>query len=341
MQPGSIVTPSGFSTRDFDSFPSVCVVEDEARGERLATVWELLRLYRAERPRVVHHVAMKPVIYGSIAARLAAVPVVINALAGLGFVFLSANPWAKFLRPVVTVSLRTVLRANAVRVIVQNSDDLCVLRQIRVPAQTITTIRGSGVDVSRYHPVPEPEGEVVVAMVSRMLWDKGVGEVVASARILAKWGVRARLWLVGAPDPENPASIDENQLRAWHDEGIVHWLGHREDVAEIWARSHVAVLPSYREGLPKSLLEAAAAARPIVATDVPGCREIVRDGETGVLVPVKDVDALALALLKLIEDPVLRHQMGARARELVLQSFTEQMVIEQTLALYRSALADR
>ena len=308
--------------------------------KELAALTELIRIYRTEKPTVSHQVALKPVIYGWIAAHLARVPVVVNALAGLGFVYSSANYLARFLRPFVTTVLGVLLRRRRTQTVVQNPDDAAVLEQIRVPSQRITIIKGSGVDVSLYRPQPEPESDVVITMVSRMLWDKGVAELIESARTLKKWKVRAQLWLVGSPDSENPASISEPQLRDWEKEGLVHWLGHQPDIPEIWARSHVAVLPSYREGLPKALLEAAACARPIVATDVPGCREIVREGENGLLVPVKDSNALALAITKLVNDSSLRTRMGARGREMVLQEFSEQTVIDQTLALYSRALAE-
>ena len=173
-------------------------------------------------------------------------------------------------------------------------------------------------------------------MVGRMLWDKGVGELVEAARRLKLTLPTLRILLVGPPDPENPASIPEAELRRWAEEGVVEWLGQREDVAAIWRDAHIGVLPSYREGLPKSLLEAAASGRPLIATDVPGCREIVVDGETGLLVPARDAGALAAALERLATDRVLRERMGAAARERVVARFAEERIAADTLALYRS-----
>ena len=308
-----------------------------APWRELKTLLELSMIYRRERPDVVHHVAMKPVIYGAVVARLTGVPTVINALAGLGFVFVSAGLRARLLRPLIKMALRVALRGPSISNLVQNPDDIAVLKRLRVSQERITMIKGSGVDVSHFTPQPEPEGRIVISMVSRMLWDKGVGEVVESARILRACAVPVQVRLIGAPDPENPASIPEQRLREWHRDGVVEWQGYRDDVRSVWAESHIAVLPSYREGLPKSLLEAAACGRPIVTSDVPGCREIVRDGENGLLVPVNDPEALARALGRLIDDATLRHGMGERGRRLVEKEFAEPIVTRQTLDLYRDA----
>jgi glycosyltransferase involved in cell wall biosynthesis len=172
-----------------------------------------------------------------------------------------------------------------------------------------------------------------------MLHDKGIGELVEAARLLKKRGVDLRVRLVGATD-DNPASIDEALLAAWKAEGVVEVAGPSTDIPGEYARAHIAVLPSYREGLPKSLLEAAAAGRPMVATDVPGCREICRDGETGLLVPARTVEPLAAALEKLAADPALRARFGNRAREVAVAEFAEAIVVRQTLDLYRALLAD-
>ena len=310
-----------------------------APWRELATVAELFRLYREERPDIVHHVAMKPVIYGSIAARLGSERVVINALAGLGFVFSSHGVKAGFLKPLIKLALKWLATGRGSRMVVQNDDDATVLQRLGVGRHRVSVIKGSGVDLEAFAPLPEPDGPPVVGMVSRMLWDKGVGELVESARILKNKGEKIRVRLVGAPDPENPASITEGQLHEWREEGLVEWSGYLDDVAAVWAQAHIAVLPSYREGMPKALLEAAACARPIITCDVPGCREIVRDGENGILVPAKDPSALAQAIIRLARDATLRRQMGARGRQRVVHEFGEQTVIEKTLALYEDSLS--
>jgi glycosyltransferase involved in cell wall biosynthesis len=204
-------------------------------------------------------------------------------------------------------------------------------------AETIL-IRGAGVDLDRFSPEPEPEGPPVVVLVARMLWEKGIGVFVEAARMLRDRHSDARFWLVGAPDPGNPGSIPGPQLDAWQEEGVVQWLGHRTDIAEILARSSIVCLPSYREGLPKSLLEALAAGRPIVATDVPGCRETVKDGENGILVAPRDARSLAEALETLIRDKALRSRLGLKSRQLAEAEFGTARVSEATLALYHSML---
>jgi glycosyltransferase involved in cell wall biosynthesis len=301
----------------------------------LGALAEIVRLYRRVRPHIVHHVAMKPVVYGSIAARLAGVPVVINALAGLGFVFASSTRRARILRPFLKLALRGLVAGGGCQAVVQNPDDEKLMQGIGVSGERITVIRGSGVDPTAFRPMPEPSGDVVVTMVSRMLWDKGVGELVEAARQLRDGVHRLRVQLVGPSDPENPAAIPEITLRNWEREGVVQWLGQRDDVAELWARSHIAVLPSYREGLPKALLEAAACGRPMVATDVPGCREIVIDGETGLLVPARDSASLAQALARLAADAALRKHMGDAARRRVVDHFSQERVAAETLELYQ------
>jgi glycosyltransferase involved in cell wall biosynthesis len=301
----------------------------------LGALAEIVRLYRRVRPHIVHHVAMKPVVYGSIAARLAGVPVVINALAGLGFVFASSTRRARILRPFLKLALRGLVAGGGCQAVVQNPDDEKLMQGIGVSGERITVIRGSGVDPTAFRPMPEPGGDVVVTMVSRMLWDKGVGELVEAARQLRDGVHRLRVQLVGPSDPENPAAIPEITLRNWEREGVVQWLGQRDDVAELWARSHIAVLPSYREGLPKALLEAAACGRPMVATDVPGCREIVIDGETGLLVPARDSASLAQALARLAADAALRKHMGDAARRRVVDHFSQERVAAETLELYQ------
>jgi glycosyltransferase involved in cell wall biosynthesis len=304
-----------------------------------AAIWEIIRLYRRERPDLVHHVALKPTLYGALGAAVTGVPAVVNALAGMGYVFVSRDWRARALRPMIRICLRLLLDRRGSRLILQNPDDKRFLTDAGVIApERVALIRGSGVNVDHFAPMPEPEGPPVAVVVSRMLWDKGVGEAVQAARLLRERGSPVRMVLAGDPDPENPASISEAQLRRWQAEGVVEWRGHVYDVSELLGQSHIAVLPSYREGLPKSLLEAAASARPIVASDVPGCREIARHGENALLVPVRESAALADAIERLARDPKLRHRMGRRGREIVLECFSEVKVVGQTIALYRDIL---
>ena len=307
--------------------------------EEFLSFLEIWRIYRTERPDIVHHVALKPLLYGSLAAALTPEIKVVNAIAGLGFVFSSRQWRARVMRPVIKLAFRLLLgRANS-RVIVQNVDDRDLLiHSLNISARRVALIRGSGVNIDEYHVTPEPPGDVIVALVSRMLWDKGVGEFVAAVEQLKAEGLQFRAWLVGDTDPDNPAAIDPQQLQTWQREGQVEWLGHRQDIAQLWAQAHIAVLPSYREGLPKSLLEAASCGRPIITADVPGCREIVADGVNGLLVPARSVNKLAQAMKTLISDPALRQDLGQRGRDRVLREFSEQRVIEETLAVYDALL---
>ncbi|TVR08780.1 MAG: glycosyltransferase family 1 protein [Salinarimonadaceae bacterium] len=305
-----------------------------------ATVREITRLYRRVRPDLVHHVAVKPVLFGSLAARLAGAPRIVNAMAGLGFLFTNEKPRTRVLRGVFLAGLRALGRGQTTWTIVQNDDDRAILLRAGLPEARMATIRGSGVDAQAFRPASsEPPGPPVAVCVARMLWDKGVGELVEAARILRDRGVSLRIRLVGGGDL-NPASVPPETLANWADEGVVEIAGHSADVAGEYARAHIAVLPSYREGLPKSLLEAAACGLPLVATDVPGCREICRDGDSGLLVPLRDPLALADALARLAADADLRRRLGANARRAVEEEFAQEIVVERTLAIYSRLLDD-
>ena len=306
----------------------------------LDVVRRLVQIYRQHSPDIVHHVGLKPVLYGTIAARFAHVNPIVNTLAGLGWVF-SSNQWqARALRPAVRLAVRAVLAGDRGKLILQNADDVCdfVDRRI-VPPERIVLIRGSGIHPDAYPFVPEPPGEPTVVLVSRMLQDKGIAQFVSAAATLKAAGVSARFLLVGDSDPENPGTISRGQLACWAREGAVEWLGWRDDVPRLLQDAHVACLPSYyKEGLPKFLLEAAISGRAIVATDVPGCREVVRDGVNGLLVPVRNSAALATALRKLIESPEERARMGRRGRAIALSEFTADRVCRDTLEVYRELL---
>ena len=329
-----VIRKAGFRLVSFLLPRSKLSIISEAKS-----IVNLVRIYRKERPDLIHHVALKPCLYGSLAALFSPGSAVVNALTGLGFVFTKGHWMRQVLQPFVRFGGRLLLSRPGSRTIVQNPDDMETLKKAKIiRGEGATLIRGSGVDLNEFPPLRDPEGIPTVAIVTRMLWNKGVGELVAAARILRDRGVAVRTILVGMPDPENPTNISENQLSEWHDDGLIQWWGFRDQVADIWRHAHIAVLPSYREGLPKSLLEAAACARPIVATDVPGCREIVVHDENGFLVPIQDAAALADALEKLIVDADLRRRMGAASRALVESRFHVGLVIRDTLEVYESLL---
>lgn len=306
----------------------------------LKTIQRLVSIYYLERPQIVHHIALKPILIGSIAARLAGVRGVVNAVVGMGFAYSSKHWLARVLRPVVTMVLKRLLNPPGSRVVFENQDDLDASIALgAVKRQDAVLIRGAGVQPQTDRIIREPHDTPVVVLVARMLWDKGIQEYVTAAEQLHSQGVKARYLLVGAVDHDNRASIDERTLLGWNLEGVVEWTGFRSDMNQLLSRADIACLPSYREGLPKSLLEAMAAGLPCVTTDVPGCREAVRHGDNGLLVPACDPQALAQALRQLIEDPVMRVNMGERGRERVQQEFSSQHVIAQTMALYKTVLA--
>lgn len=304
-----------------------------------ASLIELIRLYRRERPDIIHHVALKPALFGSIAARIVRAPTVVNAVTGLGYMFQSEGWRRSLVRSAIAPALRWGFAHPRSVAIFQNTDDREKFVGARLVKKSRTAIiRGSGVNVSQFRPTPEPAGIPVVVLASRMLWDKGIGEFVQAARLMKVNGVQARFVLVGAGHKENPTNISDLQLRRWVEEEVVEWWGHRDDMAGVFAASHLVVLPSYGEGLPKVLLEAAACARPLIATNVRGCREIVRDGENGLLVPLKDPQALAQAMTTLLQDRALRDRMGARGREIAMKEFRVELVEEATMTLYRRLL---
>ncbi len=309
-------------------------------GNPLREIVALWRLYRREQPDLVHHVALKPVMFGALAAWLARVPAQVNAVAGLGWLFTSSGRVVRLVRPVLRWMLARLLNQPHSLTIVQNPEDQSLLERSGVSAMRLRLIRGAGVDIQLFYPASPPPEPVCIVLVARMLWDKGVGEFVEAARRLTEAGISARFVLVGDPDPANPASVPESALRGWHGQHGVEWWGRREDMPAVLQAAHIACLPSsYGEGLPKSLLEAAACGLPIVTTDAPGCREVVRDGVNGLLVPVRDAAALASALGKLIDDAALRRSMGEQSRLRAETEFGLETVIAQTLAVYREVCA--
>lgn len=303
---------------------------------QVRTLVELVRLYRSIQADIVHHVAAKPIIFGTIAAYLSNRPAILNMVTGLGYVFASGEIKARVLRPLVKMAFRFVLNGSRRLMTVENSDDKAFfIDSGLVIKDKIIHVPSSGVNTNFFHPVPEPSGIPVIMLVARMLWDKGVGDAVEAARLLQQAAVPFRLVLVGRPDPGNPRSIDESTLQAWHNEKIVEWWGHQSDMPAVWRHAHIALLPTlYREGVPVSLLEGGATSRPLVATDSPGCRDLIRNGENGYLVPPGDIKALANVLSTLLQKPELRLSMGTRARNIIEKEFSEDVVIDIILKIY-------
>ena len=304
------------------------------------TLFKLYLYYKKYRPDIVHHVAIKPVIYGTLVARFIGSIKIVNAMAGLGFVFISNKKKVKLFRFFIHKLFRFLFGSKNSQLILQNKDDLeYFIKNKLVKKDQVTIIRGSGVDINKFIPIKEPAGVPIVMLASRMLWDKGVGEFVDAAKLLKLEEVEARFVLVGKGDSENPASISNSQLNKWDELGVVEWWGEKSNMHEVLIQAHIVCLPSYREGLPKVLLEAAACERAIIATDVPGCREIVRNGENGILVPPYEVESIADAIKDLVDNPEKRKSMGRNGRKLVESEFSEEIVVSQTLKLYKKILA--
>jgi glycosyltransferase involved in cell wall biosynthesis len=299
----------------------------------VAIVGTVRRLYKSIAPDIVHHVALQPTIVGSLAA--AGLPFMrLNALAGLGYTFTSSTLKARLVRPILRALLRYVLGHPNASVLVQNPDDRAAVQDIGIAGDRIFMIPGSGVDTDALMPLPEPAGAVTVAFVGRLLDDKGVRTLVKAHDLLARRGQPVRLLIAGDIDPVNPASIPPQEVAEWGRRTGIEVLGHVADVRDVWRGAHIAVLPSRREGLSLSLLDAAAYGRPIVATDVPGCREIARQGVNALLVPPDDAEALADAIGRLATDAAMRARFAGAGRRLVENEFSANIVGKQMVELY-------
>lgn len=310
--------------------------------EDLKLISFLAKVYKAHKPDIIHHVAIKPVIYGSIAARYSGMKNVINAISGLGSMFVE-NELVSFKTRLLKILYRYSFNYSPIKAIVQNMDDWNMLQRItRIPTENLRLVKGSGVDLNDYNFSKEPDGKpIVFLLVGRMLWDKGISEYVGAAQVLKrKYGDDIKFLLVGKNDPQNVTSIIEKQLLSWNKEGAIEWLGFRKDIKELNESCHVAVLPSYREGTPKSLLEAMAIGRPIITTDVPGCREVVSASEmsNGILVKVRDRDALVIAMEKLFLSKPQRVSMGKKGREMVERQFSLEKVLRDTFDIYAESI---
>jgi glycosyltransferase involved in cell wall biosynthesis len=295
-------------------------------------ILRMVQLFRREAPDVVHNFTPKGVIYGSIASKLAGVRSIVNTITGLGHVFSTeATP---HLRPLVSMLYRLALRRTTV--LFQNPDDARFFADRGITRGLRTRlIPGSGVDDTRFQPAPEADGIPVVMLPSRFVQEKGIRDFVEAARLLHAQGTAVRAVLVGRPEPDQPTAIPTREITQWVAEGLVEWWGWHEDMERIYPLSHVVCLPTYyREGMPKSLLEAAACGRPLVATDVPGCREIVRDGENGFLVRPRDPVELGQAIARLVVDASLRARMGSNGRALVHDLFSLEKVIPAHFEAY-------
>ncbi len=303
----------------------------------IKTLSALIRLYRTLKPDIVHHVSIKPVIYGGIAARLTGVPAIVSAMSGLGYVFIGESAKQKMLRQIVKPAFKIALSGQNTRMIFQNPDDQQRFIHMGViQSEKTVLIRGSGVDTQIFTPQPEADGLPVILFAGRLMWQKGMGEFVQAAEKLRG---QARFVIAGYAEPTSPTAVPTAQLQAWQQTGLVELLGNRSDMPQVFAMAHIVCLPStYGEGVPKVLIEAAACARPIVTTDTPGCRDIVRHNENGLLIPSGDTAALITALQTLLQDKALRQQFGSHGRHRVEQDFSLEKVVQATFAVYHQLL---
>jgi glycosyltransferase involved in cell wall biosynthesis len=329
---GFTVIPINFNRRGINPLKDIKVI------------CQLIRIYWKEKPDIVHHIAAKPILYGTIAALLTFKPAILNAPVGMGYIFSMDNRVTRCIRPFLKTAYYFLLNPRKSKVVFENNDDLKSFVSMKaVKLNDAILIRGAGVDTTIFQRRSvEPSGIPVITLVSRMLWDKGISEFITAANIINKGNnIQARFILVGDPDDDNPSAISRENLKSWHGVNGVEWWGWREDVAEVLNATHIACLPSYREGLPKSLLEAAAVGLPIVTTDTVGCRDVVRDGQNGFLVPIKNAQLLAANLKKLIYDPNLRLKMGLESRLIAENLFSSERIINETLVIYKDLLSKK
>lgn len=305
----------------------------------LRLVHWLARLMKEDGADLVHGFTIKCAVYASLAARMAGIGARVNAVAGMGYVFTSTDLKARLLRPVVKALMRLALDGGSCRLILQNRDDVALFEAAGlVDPGRVRLIRSSGVNCERFRPSAQVRGDATgptrVLLAARLLWDKGLGEYVDAAKLLLNEGREITFLLAGGPDTGNPAAVPQSLVKQWVSEGLVDWLGHVEDMPSLLASVDMVVLPSYREGLPKGLIEAAACGLPLITTDVPGCREVVTHGVEGLLVPPRDSIALASAIALLAESADLRRSFGAAARHKAQTEFDEKIVLKQTIQVY-------
>jgi glycosyltransferase involved in cell wall biosynthesis len=291
-------------------------------------------------PDIAHHSGLQCCVYGAIAAVGRKFPYV-SALTGMGYVFTSATWRTRLLKAILKWLLPLLLNRAGDVVLVQNPDDRTALADLGIRAARIVLIPGSGVDTDTLQPLPEPDGPITYGFAGRLLTDKGIRALVTAHDIVRHQGLQTNLLIAGNPDPANPASVSVQEVNEWTQRAGITWLGHVKDISSLWKRCHIAVLPSHREGLPGSLMEAAACERAMIATDAPGCREIVIDGQTGLLVPIEDPKTLAQAIVKLATSPELRARYGRAARELVISKLSAKIIGEQVVQLYNDMTAAR
>ena len=322
--------PKGLEVQHLDYRRGVSPLRD------LLLAIRLIFILRKLKPDLVQFVSLKAALLGTLPALLARVPRIVNVIPGLGYVFTSKTWKARLLARLARPLFKWTVNRRRAFTVAQNRDDRDFMRGLAKPPDRVILIPGVGVNLGKFPASPEPGGsDYRVILPARLLWSKGVGEFVQAARDLRAQGTEVRMTLVGAPDPGNPETIDEAQVKAWAEEGVIEDWGQREDMAEVYRKAHIVCLPtSYGEGLPTVLLEAAASGRAIIATDIPGCRQVIHHGENGMLVPPGDAKALAEAIQSLVGDRQARRRYGRHARKTAELGYNERRVHAAYLALF-------
>lgn len=333
-----MLSPTGPYTRHMETLGFHCIdFPMERQGinvfRELNTVFRLIKIYLTEKPDLTHHFTIKCVLYGTLAAELASIPSIVNSLTGLGYAFTAQR---NLLQRLISMFYHILLKKTWT--IFENPDDQAsFLKKGWVLPERSFVILGAGVDLERFKHQPEPTGTPVVTLPARLLFDKGIAEFVDAARIVRKRNPKVVFRIAGENDPGNPSNIPENILKNWKSEKSIEWQGWQIDMETIYAHSHIICLPSYREGLPKTLIEAAASGRAIITTDVPGCRHVVNDGENGFLVPHQDSVSLAEKIEILLNNPHLRKSMGIKGRARAESEFSNEKIISETIRVYQKA----
>lgn len=313
--------------------------EDKNIFSQISSIYRLYKIFSNEKPDIVHNISIKPVIYGSIAARLSGVPKIVNLVNGLGYVFIEHKSIRRFFIKVLVMAIyRFALASSRISVIFQNPDDRDYFIDKKITSKKNSyLILGSGVDTDIFSPSSENsvKHNLTVLFFGRLLWDKGIEYLIDATKILKTEGIDFTLNLAGEPDMSNPSYINLEQLKKWENNGLINYLGYCSDMVEIIRASDLVVLPTYyREGVPLSLIEAASVGKPIVTTDMPGCREIVVDGKNGFLVPVKDSVALADKIREILLNKDLRVSFGQKSRERAINLFAKEIVAKRTIEIY-------
>lgn len=306
----------------------------------LRSFLQVLRVYRHERPDFVQHETLKAIAHGGIVARLLDHIPSVNVICGLGSIFTRSTVLMRLLRAIMLRTFPFVFGNRSCRVVCMNDGNRELLvRNAVVRPEQVSVIPGVGVCTEKFSEQPEPTGVPIVLLPSRMLWEKGVAEFAAAAKELREQGISARFVLAGPLDLDNPGFVSEAQLREWERTGSVEWWGHCNDMPSVYAKSAIVCLPSsYGEGLPNVLTEAGACGRAVIASDVPGCREVVRHEANGLLVPPRDPAALGAAIRKLLDDSALRRRFGSTGRQRAVREFSSATIIASTLDLYSVVL---